>query len=150
MTQLEQKFDSLESEQLPALKKDRIEISFNNNIRKSKIRFVALFVDNSYHHPMLKMVRNAIRQSKENYLSIDDLERVIYGQGSTTSQYSSSSSDMMNTLMVSFWLFIALHFDFQMLMIQQQLQEMTEKISRQQQFGHLPNQKLFEIPDNLL
>ena len=102
MTQLEQKFDSLESEQLPALKKDRIEISFNNNIRKSKIRFVALFVDNSYHHPMLKMVRNAIRQSKENYLSIDDLERVIYGQDSTTSQYSSSSSDMMNTLMVSF------------------------------------------------
>ena len=51
------------------------------------------------------MVRNAIRQSKENYLSIDDLERVIHGQdygtSSSTNQYS-SSFDMMNTMMVVF------------------------------------------------
>ena len=51
------------------------------------------------------MIRNAIRQSKENYLSIDDLERVIHGQdygtSSSTNQYS-SSFDMMNTMMVVF------------------------------------------------
>ena len=52
------------------------------------------------------MVRSSIRQSKENYLSIDDLENEIYGQnfgtGSLTNQYSSNSFDMMNTLMVVF------------------------------------------------
>ena len=51
------------------------------------------------------MVRKAIRQSKENYLSIDDLERVIHGQdystSSPTNQFS-SSFDMMNTMMVVF------------------------------------------------
>ena len=52
------------------------------------------------------MVRNSIRQSKENYLSIDDLKKVIHGQdygsgsSSPTNQYSSSSFDMINTLMV--------------------------------------------------
>ena len=53
---------------------------------------------------MVKLVRSSIRQSKANYLSIDNLERQIYdqdyGTGSATNQYSSSSFDMMNTLMV--------------------------------------------------
>ena len=54
---------------------------------------------------MIKMVRSSIRQSKENYLSIDDMKKDISGQDyntlSTTSQYTSSTFDMMNTLMVT-------------------------------------------------
>ena len=51
---------------------------------------------------MVKLVRSSIRQSKANYLSIDNLERQIYDQdyGTGSNQYSSSSFDMMNTLMV--------------------------------------------------
>ena len=92
----------------------------------------------------MKMVRSSIRQSKENYLSIDDLEREIYdqdyGTGSAPNQYSSSSFDMMNTLMViyssSSWNFAKIN--FQMLMIQQQLQEMSgeRSSSHQERFGH--------------
>ena len=54
------------------------------------------------NNPMVKLVRNSIKQSKANYLSIDNLERQIYDQdyGTGSNQYSSSSFDMMNTLMV--------------------------------------------------
>ena len=105
------------------------------------------------------MVRSSIRQSKENYLSIDDLKREIHGQdygtGSASNQYSSSSFDMMNTLMVSLYSFfnkICTKMNFQMFMIQQQIQEMSERrlTSHQQRFEHLLDDRSFKISKNFL
>ena len=96
----------------------------------------------------MKMVRNSIRQSKENYLSIGDLEKEIhdqdYGTGSAPNQYSSSTFDMMNTLMMN-------TLNFQMLMIQQQLQGMSaERLSgHQERFGH-HDERNFKISRHFL
>ena len=68
VAELQQKFEKLEAEDLPAMR---------------------------------KMVRSSVRQSKENYLSIDDLQRdQSYGPGLPGNQYGPSNFEMMNTLMV--------------------------------------------------
>ena len=66
IAELQQKFEKLEAEDLPA---------------------------------MQKMVRSSVRQSRENYLSIDDLQR-DQNYGSPGNQYGQSNFEMMNTLMV--------------------------------------------------
>ena len=86
------------------------DVEFKHSILKKKYLFNVCdtFLLNRYNYPTIKMVRNSIRQSKENSLSIDDLRQDIHDHGSLlpTSQYSASNFDMMNTLMVRFILLI--------------------------------------------
>ena len=99
------------------------------------------------------MVRNSIRKSKENYSSINELKKVTSpgysGLQPASTQNTPNNFDMMNTLMVLFIYKINLinqklnliKSKIQMLMIQQQISEMTQKNLISQHSAILTNQK---------
>ena len=103
----------------------------------------------------MKIIRNSIRKTKENHSSIEKLKSHNHGHTSETpsnSPYNLSGPnhfEMINTLMVVILCRQNLT-KIQMLMIQQQLQEMTRnQLTSQQNYGGLIDRSMNVFEDSL-
>ena len=105
---------------------------------------------------MGKIIRNSIRKTKENHSSIEKLKSHNHGHTSETpsnSPYNLSGPnhfEMINTLMVVIFCRKVNFTIIQMLMIQQQLQEMTQnRLTSRKNYDELIDRSMNIFEDSL-